>query len=212
MKDKICPICNNIAPFRITKEGVDYNQCSSCKTLFSDTLDNSGKVGGGAEAPRNDVFNPVRLTRIKAMFTHRTDKIKILDFGAGSGMFVNFMRDAGYEIDGYDLYNPEFEQLPKNDTYDLVNMCEVIEHLSGQFIEIKAISRYLKKGAILMCETSFIDIAAEDGTSYKDWFYLDPRVGHSTVFSHHSIDLLMAKNGLHPIQHIDRNVRLFTKK
>lgn len=209
MNNKMCPVCNNFAPYLLTKYEVHYNQCSSCKTIFSARLDNSDMVGGGNEEGRNEIYNPVRLERIKKIFGDR--KIKILDFGCGSGMFVDFMGKEGYSIDGYDLYNPKFESLPKNETYDLVNLCEVVEHTNHPFFEIKAIARYLKKGGFLMTETSFVDVMVEDGINPEDWFYLDPRCGHSTIFSHHGLDLLMAYHGIHPQPHIDRNVRIHKK-
>lgn len=210
MKDRICPICSNIAPFRLHKTGADYNQCSSCATIFSVPLDQEGKVGGGNEAPRNEQFNPLRLERVKAMFGE--SKVKILDFGAGSGMYVRFMREAGYYVDGYDPYNPHFERIPPSDTYDMVNLCEVIEHLAGEYIEIKAIARSLKKGGVLVVETSFVNCMLEDGFTPETYFYLDATVGHSTLFSHHGIDILMMKHGLWPIQHPNRNVRCYIKK
>ena len=63
-----------------------------------------------------------------------------------------------------------------------------------------------------MVETSFVDIAAQEGIELEDFFYIEPSVGHSTIFSHHGLDLLMATKGLPPLQHFNRNVRLFYKK
>jgi SAM-dependent methyltransferase len=208
---KTCYICNNEAAFCVNKYNVDYHQCFSCKTIFCDPLDQDEMVGGTNETPRNEQFNPLRLQRIQELYAGGP-KPKILDWGCGSGMYVDFMRGAGYDVDGFDPYNPKYDQLPKPDSYDLVNMCEVIEHLSSPFIEIKAIARSMKRGAVLVVETSFVNCMAEDGFTPESFFYLDPRVGHSTLFSHHSIDLLMVKNGLHPLQHTDRNVRVYIKQ
>jgi len=210
MKDKICPICSNVAPFRLNKGGTNYHQCSSCTTIFSGPLDQSGKVGGGNEIPRNEQFNPLRLERIKGLYGDF--KPKILDWGAGNGLYVRFMREAGYEVDGFDPFNPEYDRIPDANAYDFVNLCEVIEHLSGEYVEIKAIARSMRKGAILTVETSFVDCMLEDGFTPGTFFYLDASVGHSTLFSHHGIDILMMKNGLWPMMHHNRNVRNFVKK
>lgn len=210
MKDRICPICSNVAPFLLNKTGEDYYQCSSCRTVFCNGLDQSEKVGGGNEVPRNEQFNPLRLQRVERMFDGK--KIKILDFGAGSGLYVKFMREAGYDVDGFDPYNPEFDRMPPADTYDMVNLCEVIEHLDGEYVEIKAIARCMKKGAVLVVETSFVNCMEEDGFTPETFFYLDATVGHSTLFSHHGIDVLMMKHNLWPFQHHNRNVRCYTKK
>jgi len=84
-------------------------------------------------------------------------------------------------------------------------MTEVIEHLSEPYKELDDIWEYLKPGGTLLIETSFVDwMTVEDE-------YFDPELGHSTIFSHKGLDELMLSKGFEIGQHINRNVRVFTK-
>lgn len=210
-KERVCPICSNHAPIRLTKKNTNYFQCSSCKTLFSDALDNDNMVGGGNEEQRNKEQNKERITRINEIINGRKEDSRILDFGAGHGLLVKDIIESGIPCDAFDAYNPEFNKIPEKDTYHIVTMIEVIEHLSSPYMEIDVVRRSLKKGGLVMIETSFIDIAYEEHISLEDFFYVEPSVGHSTIFSHHGLDLLMCLKGFAPRQHWNRNVRCYQK-
>lgn len=212
MKDKICPICFNHAHFRLRKETTDYHECTSCGTLFSDPLDNSNMVGGGNELARNVEQNHLRIDRINRMCIQANkEAIRILDFGCGHGMLIKDLKYAGYVCSGYDAYNEQFDKLPEKGIYNIVTAIEVIEHTSAPFAEIDVIYRSLVPNGICMIETSFTNIAHQEGIEYEDFFYIDPKVGHSTIFSHHGLDVLMCLKGFRPIAHWNRHVRGFQK-
>lgn len=212
MNDRICTICNNIAPVRLTKGTIEYFQCSSCGTLFSESLNNEGMVGGGNEISRNVEQNHIRIARIDELTRNmKKEDVHILDFGCGSGMLVNDLLKYGYNCDGYDPYNPEFSRFPQKDKYDIVTCVECIEHTSSPYVELDVIHRSLMRNGVIMIETSFIQVAEEEGIALEDFFYIDPSVGHSTIFSHWGLDLLMAKKQFDPIQHWNRHVRGYKK-
>lgn len=212
--DKICPVCNNQAPFRLRKQNTDYHQCTNCKLLFSDVLDNADKIGGDNEESRNKEQNHIRIARIDAMTKGSLkEDIHILDFGAGSGLLVADLRAAGYTNTlPYDAYNPEFSKLPEKNKFHVVTMIEVAEHIPAGFVEFDVIHRSLVPNGVLMVESSFIDVANEEDIPLEEFFYISPAHGHSTIHSHHSLDLLLALKGFVPIQHINRHVRLFRRK
>jgi SAM-dependent methyltransferase len=209
---KKCVVCNNISYVRLTKGFVDYWQCSSCGTIFSEALDNSNMVGGGNEVPRNVEQNYLRIKRVGDMVMG-VDKseVRILDFGCGNGMLIKDLTEAGYDVDGYDAYNEKYSTLPVKDKYHVVTCIECIEHTSYPFVEIDVIKRSLITGGCVMIETSFTDIATEENIPLEDFFYIDPKVGHSTIFSHHGLDVLMVMKGFMPVQHFNRHVRLYKK-
>lgn len=212
MKDKICPVCSNHAHFRLRKEYTDYHECTNCSTLFSDPLDNSDMVGGGNEVPRNKEQNYLRIERIDGMCEGlKKQDIRILDFGCGHFMLGNDLIASGYKCDGYDAYSEEYCMLPDKNTYNIVTAIEVIEHTSFPFSELDVIHRSLVPNGICMIETSFTDIAHQEDIKYEDFFYIDPKVGHSTVFSHHGLDVLMCLKGFRPISHWNRHVRGYQK-
>jgi 2-polyprenyl-3-methyl-5-hydroxy-6-metoxy-1,4-benzoquinol methylase len=211
--DRNCPICSNAAPFRLRKENVDYHQCCSCLTLFSDPIENSGMIGGEHEEDRNNLQNHLRISRIDEMTVgSKKSDIHILDFGCGHGMLIADLKKSGYHnVTGYDAYSDQFSKLPKRERYQVITAIEVIEHTSHPFVEIDVMHRSLVPGGVVMFETSFIDVAAQENISLDDFFYIAPKNGHSTIFSHHGLDLLMCLKGFIPRRHFDRHVRLYQK-
>lgn len=192
----------------ITRMGVTYRRLPN-GTLTCRPLDQSGMVGGTGELDRNETHNPERLQRIKQFHP----KPKVLDFGCGSGLFVEFMREQGIDAEGFDKYlNKSTEWLFNGDLafskghYDIVTMIEVMEHTTAPYLELMDVFHILKSGGILMIETSF-----------TDWMdleidpYINPSIGHSTIFSHAGLDEVMLEKGFEVYGHINQNVRVYRK-
>jgi SAM-dependent methyltransferase len=195
----LSPITQNPADFYCQKDGIDYYRCRETQTLFTpEVLDQSEKVGGEAESERNSVHNEARANRIKNIDLNAT----VLDFGCGHGYFVQFLRNSGINADGYDPYSDSFSKMPSG-LFDIVTMIEVIEHLQYPYQEIQLIASKLKSEGILYIETSFSDWVD------KNHPYLNPKLGHTTIFSHKGLDVLLAKYRFEPMQHLSRNVRLY---
>lgn len=209
---RICPCCNNHAHKRLTKGIVDYFLCTSCETLFSDPLDNDNMVGGGNEEARNVEQNHLRIARIDGTTTGmKKSDVHILDFGCGHFRLGNDLITAGYNCDGYDAFNEQYNRLPEKNKYHVVTVIEVIEHISAPFVELDVIYRSLLPNGICMIETSFTDIIVQEALTYETFFYIDPSVGHATIFSHHGLDVLMCLKGFRPMPHWNRHVRAFKK-
>jgi SAM-dependent methyltransferase len=211
MNEKICKICNNHALFSFTKENVDYHQCTSCHTLFSEPIDNSGMVGGQNEVPRNVEQNAGRIERLKALCGGKSEGVSVLDFGCGTGYLVKDLNAAGFIADGYDAFNDEFSRLPEKNKYQLCTMVECAEHLSWPFVEFDCINRSLITGGVLYVETSFVNVAEQENIPLDEFEYVSPKAGHSTIFSWHGLDILLLRKGFIPTMHINRHVRLYIK-
>jgi 2-polyprenyl-3-methyl-5-hydroxy-6-metoxy-1,4-benzoquinol methylase len=160
-------------------------------------------VGGGKEDERNaDELNQTRLDRIRKI--SGKDNPTILDYGCGTGLMVTFMHDAGLDCDGYDPYNGYYaDVLSLKKDYDVIVLTEVIEHLTAPFAELAEIKEFCHPGSNIMIETSFADWLTEADE------YIEPKVGHCTIFSHAGLDYLMAQFGFVPDNHINRNVRIY---
>lgn len=208
MANRICPCCDGSATKRLSKKGVDYFQCEKCETLFSDPIDNSNMVGGGFEEERNVQQNEERIKRFVSLVGNDS---KVLDFGCGHGLLMNDCVTAGLDCKGFDKFNPEYDKMPEG-KFNLISLVEVIEHLSFPYGEIDIAYNKLEDNGILYIETSFIDVAKEENIPLEDFFYIEPSVGHATIFSHEGLDLLMKRKGFVPINHINRNVRAYQKK
>ncbi|OYY99556.1 MAG: hypothetical protein B7Y37_13780 [Sphingobacteriia bacterium 28-36-52] len=202
-----CPACNSKSDERLVKKDVKYYQCGYCGTLFSGELPNDNMVGGGFEIERNTQQNEDRLKRFLDLVSRDS---KFLDYGCGHGMLVDYLKTKKINAFGYDRYNPDYNFIAEHE-FNLVSMVEVIEHLSHPFSELDQINILMKSGGILYIETSFVDVAKEENIPLQDFFYVEPSVGHSTIFSHKGLDILMAKKGFTPLNHINRNVRLYKK-
>jgi len=210
---RTCPICNNGAHFRLTKENVEYFQCYNCKTVFSDALDNENKIGGVAEIERNTQQNNIRIDRVKILSAGmKPEDVHILDFGCGTGYLIKDFKKEGFNCDGYDAYNDEFSNLPEHNKYHIITAIEVCEHFSTPFAEYDVMYRSLLPNGIILAETSFTNVADEEGIELEDFFYISPLAGHSTIHSHHGFDLLLALKGFVPRQHFNRHARVFQKR
>lgn len=213
MKERTCPVCSNHSHYIFTKLNTHYFKCTSCRFLFCDELSQIGLVGGEHEIGRNESQNELRINRINELTVgSKKEDVHIMDFGAGSGYLVRDLKDAGYpNVIPYDAYNPEFSSLPPFNKFHLVTMVEVVEHIPPNFFELDFINKCLLPGGILYLETSFVDIAEELNIPLSEFFYANPAAGHSSIHSHHSLDLLLCSKNFMPIQHINKNVRLFRK-
>ena len=196
------PITGKVAKKAFIKGGVQY-YTDDLGNIFCKKLDQSGMVGGGNEEPRNtDELNQTRLDRIRQIAGKHDPTI--LDYGCGNGLMVTFMQDNLIDCDGYDPYNGQFAAFYslKRD-YDVIVLTEVIEHLTAPFAELYDIKFMCHKGSKIMIETSFADWLTEHDA------YIEPKVGHCTIFSHAGLDHLMQQFGFKPDNHINRNVRIY---
>lgn len=212
MNEIFCHICNNPSPFLLRKGIADYFQCESCRTVFCAELDNSEMIGGLWEKERAEQ-NSIRIDRMNTMTEGmKKEDVFIMNFGCGNNLLGKDLIDAGYvNTFAYDAYNDEYRKLPEKDKYHIVVAVEVVEHLAPNYIEFDVIHRCLKNNGLLYTETGFTNIADRDGIDLKDFLYVAPEAGHSTIFSHHGYDLLLSRKGFVPRRHFDANCRLHMK-
>jgi len=197
---KKSPITGFACEKAFIKGGVQYYR-DGLGNIFSKPLDQSEMVGGNNEMLRNnEADNITRLQRAKDI-TGKPNPT-ILDFGCGNGMLVCFGKARGYNVLGYDLYRPETHDA-LNKKYDCLLLIEVVEHLSEPFDELKLMKNLLNPGGKVMIETSFSDWLTEHDA------YIEPKVGHCTIFSHAGLDFLFEKFGFKIGKHINDNVRVF---
>ncbi len=204
-----CPACQSNSEILFNKQGYDYYQCQTCKTVFiPGGLDQINyPVGGEHEEGRNEKENHLRMDRFVALVGKYA---KILDWGAGHGLLVKDCKERGLDAVGYDKYNPDFDKLPDG-KFHLISLVEVVEHLHSGFPEIETIYDKLVEGGIVYFETSFPDVAEQEGIPLNEFFYFSPQHGHCTVFSHAGLDIMMKAKGFSPLEHIDRNTRIYKK-
>jgi len=135
-----------------------------------------------------------------------TPKAHILDIGCGKGALICSLFNLGFEnITGVDKFIPEeidhgygvkvfkkeLTELPAN-SYNLLIMHHVLEHIDNQVAELKNCYRLLKKGGVLMVSIPLLGKAWE---MYREnWVQLDaPR--HYVLHTMKSIALLAERTG-----------------
>jgi SAM-dependent methyltransferase len=204
-----CIVCGNESPLLFVKGGYDYFQCHYCKTIFTPGgIDQKDMVGGEHEVGRNEIENALRIDRITSLVGKYG---RILDYGCGHGMLVEDCKAFGLDAVGYDKFNPDFDNMPEGQ-FNIVSLIECVEHLAAPFEELDVIYDKLLPYGILFVETSFWDVAVDEDIPMDTFFYIAPKNGHSTIFSHFGLDVLMRQKGFKVVPAINRNVRIFQKK
>ena len=201
-----CPCCKKIANKCFKKHNYQYYECTSCKTIFvPEGINQEGLVGGKFEIERNEKENDERIGR-GCFFGGAAGRY--LDFGCGHGLLVNDLISKGIRADGYDKYNPEYSIMPFGKKYNLIYMIETIEHLYSPYSELDMIFYLLADNGCVYIESSYIDTLEQP---FDDNFYINPEVGHSSIFSHKGLDNLMISKGFMVILPVNGNVRMYQK-
>lgn len=152
------------------------------------------------------IYNIVKKTNIKNKFNIAVDNkqsaVRILDIGCGVGDFLNYAKEKGCKITGIEpnddarkiaekklntkVFSPaDLENLPDN-SFDIITMWHVLEHVADLKTEIHHLQRLLKNdGRLILALPNYKSYDAE---YYKDkWAAYDvPR--HLNHFSRTSIE------------------------
>ena len=128
---------------------------------------------------------------------------RLMDYGCGHGLSVSEMRKRdGLDIIGLDPYSPtdspyivreelSVKHFPDN-FFDGIFSVETIEHIPNVLEVFVELHRILKKGGVLLLQTSRLEDPkhiAEQG----DWFYLRDPQSHVSIFSESAMRLIAKK-------------------
>jgi 2-polyprenyl-3-methyl-5-hydroxy-6-metoxy-1,4-benzoquinol methylase len=171
-------------------DGVTYYK-DETGSLFCGCLDQSNMVGGTGNREENHGYRAGLI-----------GNKSVLDYGCGRGDFIDFLNNQEIKADGYDPYSDRYKDLP-NKKYDVVTMIEVIEHTCSPYKELDEIKSFLNHNGIVFIETSFSNWVTPGHP------YLNPKIGHSTIFSHDGLNCLMKSKGFKIGNHINQNIRIF---
>ena len=133
------------------------------------------KMGGVAKIGRDFLQYKKAMSVIKLLDRSGRHKIKILDVGCGSGVFLRMLKKiigSGQNLYANDFSEAILEPLKKeginviagnldefaiNEKFDVITLIQVIEHLPNPLKTIKNLSIALKDGGYLFIETPSID-------------------------------------------------------
>lgn len=219
-----CAICdNNIFSLKPARHLPRFARCPNCTGYVTAEKEAASypaeyfsqyqpSVGtGGAEEPqkqRRSIFSPLldfflwlRMRKIARSLDGK--KGEIFDYGCGNGKLVAYLRDRGFEAEGYDPEPsavtlaqkqglPVFGVVP-NKKYDLVMFWHSLEHSDTPLRDVTAITSHLQPTGRLL-------IAVPNGDSFEarfageSWFCYDWPF-HRVHFTPKALTILLEKAG-----------------
>lgn len=231
-----CPACGNLSPERLQLwcaiPEFEVVRCRDCEATFINAVidDNTGfdagydiKAAPVLAAKGREDFG--RLDSILKTFQIdlRADR-RLLDIGCGIGNFLNHARHAGWEVVGLDLspsvaaYARENRELNVNvgsiesstgfssESFDVITMFGVIEHLADPVGAVRECLRLLRRGGMLVLQTPNEDGLMRRVGRFLFWissgvvnFHVKELYqmggGHSVCFTRRSIRGLLERGG-----------------
>ncbi len=206
-------ICND---YSVSQESFALVQCSRCKLVFTNPRPDEKRIIEYYKSDNyishsnksNNLINTVY--RISRYFTLRTKYhlIKkyvktgsILDFGSGTGHFIEYMSDKGWNATGYEpntlpptnsqvTYLDNFTKINSDSKYEIITAWHVIEHVHELQKTIKQLRKSLGKNGYLIIAVP--NLNSYDAKHYKQhWAAYDtPR--HLYHFSQKSFNTLIS--------------------
>ncbi len=206
------------------KNGFNLYRCDLCKLIFvSPTPDDTSSIYlpdyfSGAENGFGYVNYEEDKKAMREVFLSYLDKIEfitknrgaILDIGAANGYFLMLAKERGWDVYGVEISDYAASQAKekglnvftgviknadfKPESFDVITMWDVIEHLADPIKEISVIASLIKPNGLLVINTP-------DGDSFfaraigKRWHQLIPPE-HLFYFNPYALELFLSKFGL----------------
>ena len=206
----------NSSDFRVTdsKYGstLDIFECKDCSFQFCPTDVNLLKLYEKMDDPEYIETSQERLKQAKELFDKsvhffKSNFIKTLDIGCGSGLFVKNFMDNGYDAyglepskslaqfgikNGLNIIEGNLENM-KMDKFDFISLVDVIEHVKNPSEMILKCTKILNNGGLLLIVTPRKDSFFKFILGFKWWHY---RLAHVGYFTKKNLLDLCKKNNL----------------
>ena len=235
MVSQLCSVCGSthcsevfsVKDFSITKESFVLKSCNQCDFLFTSEAPGQSEIGryyqsdvyiSHTDGSKGFIEKLYQLVRKKTLVGKRNlvagisqkHKGKVLDYGCGTGAFLNEMKTSGWQVNGIEpdsgarkraeqlvgssIGLPEELSELSSDQYDVITMWHVLEHVHELNWTIEQIKRILKEdGKLFIAVPNHHSFDARHYLSF--WAAYDvPR--HLYHFSPDTMSLLMEKHGL----------------
>lgn len=201
-----CPVCNSTESkvhlesknFRINMKPFTVKECTSCSMRYTSPLPAENEIGeyyasenyishtGTKKGLINTLFHMVRFITIRSKF-RLISKVgkgkKLLDVGAGNGVFLNFVNQKGWDVNGVELDDTSRAHIEETlgkkiattvndndekEVYDVITMWHVLEHVYQLKKDIKTIKGKLKKDGTLLIAVP--NCGSHDEKRYQDYW------------------------------------------
>ncbi len=135
-----------------------------------DTAKYSERRFAELEEYRDDKFNLKKVYKFIEKYVPNKEGKKLLDIGCADGSFAALLQKKGFDVYGIDIAKKAIrrarskgikakvgdlgKKLPyKSNSFDVIIMCEVIEHIFDTDFLLREIYRIIKKGGFLFITT-----------------------------------------------------------
>ena len=240
-EEKRCPVCKAEKiekQYFSSSEGVlslpniNHSRCLGCGTVFvnpqptpesleafynsMESEEVESVLANSLQRYRDPAKRDYFIThRVQPLLTYLSPAASILDIGCGTGVFVRFMVDHGFDAFGIDIHKPSIEygkknlnlddrlstliwdDLPDNKQYDMITAWTVLEHLSEPEEFLKTCQKLLKPGGILLTEFPTVDSLLFEKT--EDGFFWVMPPYHLFLFSKKGAETLLKKADFTPL-------------
>ena len=228
-----CPICGNTKRTIISKYDrrfkiLPHSKCDECalvrhELMLSDAQlseyysknyrtdyqwVNSGPTSKHIEKRRSEAKN-----RLNKLQSHIRKNPKVLDFGCGSGEFIELTNEMGAlawgfepgnlyssyarDLKGLDVQNCGWENYECKEKVDLVTAFHVFEHLTDPLKALQKAGSWLKTNGLIYIEVPNM----ANGLNLKGFGSL--HMAHTIGFGRYSLELLGAFTGMVPLEVFD---------
>lgn len=202
-----CPICEHtsFAPFitckdyTVSKQNFEIVSCSQCGFKFTNPRPTEADLGQYYESEEyishsntnkglvNKLYQYARYYTLSKKLqlvsqTTRKKNAAILDYGCGTGEFLNTCKSAGWSTKGVEpsdlgrdqakenyaleVYNDVFDPAFDNDQFDVITLWHVLEHVSRLKPTMERLLHLLKDGGHIIIAVP--NPASKDAAIYKE--------------------------------------------
>lgn len=201
-----CPVCgSNKAKLLFEKDWFYYWRCRNCSMVYMNPRMNLAATHSFYNSDVNKIYNETKFDEVSPS-TEMDDQINygnlklleqiagkekgtLLEIGSAKGYFLIKAKEAGYDVFGLELNQPNYEYSRKilgdcimdidlfdvkfeDGKFDVVYMRDVIEHIASPLEFLKEINRITKPGGLIFLETHNID----------SWINRSARENHTVIF------------------------------
>jgi len=207
------------------------SQCSASQYLQSMTEFDNPK---GTLPACDSIERHFRRTRkwlswISSKLNKPNQEIRLLDVGCSSGPFLTIASRLGFKAEGVEPA-PQAAQVARSsglnvhqgfledikfpsNTFDVVTMFEVIEHVKDALLLFNECHRIIKSGGLLMIGTANTDSwTANTMKSRWEYFDISRHGGHISFFNPQSMRVLAQKSGFKVVSEKTHSVRFLEKE
>jgi SAM-dependent methyltransferase len=199
-----CRICRNPS-YLVFEDTRSFFACNVCGLIFSDCLISPEAVEKHYKDQHSNTFDWMKeangfMESLRNMGSAvPLMSQSILDYGSGSGLLSEAFRKIGFKVDGYEpMLHGEFNRESYSETYDVIILNEVIEHLEDINKTLDIIYNLMAANGVVFIKTLLTDQIINDPKnfeeSFKRWWYKDDPT-HISFFSFLTIEYLCNDRG-----------------